>query len=381
MLYLTVHQIGVRGKSMNIQKDNARMIEEDKNIKLKDDFELLDIMLADSKNQPPLYQAGPYWISMAENAASEIKRCGIADFRNSTNHIGLSFSDSLNIDVRNGYTQGWKRRLVRRLTEIFPLSKIFDSQVKWTEVYANQNIIYIQEILNLNERTRNLLEKYIVPYSLLGKCLRKAVIDGNYYSTHYLAILEKHDNLASYINFNEASSIFEIGGGFGANVHLLLENYKNIKKVLYLDIPPNLYTGTQYLKAFYGKAVYDYRSLKHLDKIKFSADDNVEIFCIAPWQIENFISPIDIFMNTNSFIEMPNKVVENYTNKIVGFHGSMDTAIALTSYDGFDLNTTIDPNELPKFFPDRKFNDFEKNRFFDSTRKNYFFVSPGKFSF
>ena len=64
---------------------------------------------------------------------------------------------------------------------------------------------------------------------------------------------------------------FEIGGGVGTNVHLVLENYKNIRKVLYLDIPPNLYVGTQYLKAFYGNAVSDYRTLKTLDSIKFSS--------------------------------------------------------------------------------------------------------------
>ena len=364
---------------MNIQKNLIPSTEGDQNIELKDDLELLDIMLIDSKSQPHLYHPGPYWATKAKNAANEIKRCGIADFRGSANLIGLSYADNLYIDIRNAYNHGL-RRLPLWLTKTYPLSKIYESQVRWTESYANENIIYAQEILNIKENTRVLLKKYTVPYSLLGKCLRKAEIDGHDYSIHYLNLLEQHDNIASRIKFNDAYSIFEIGGGFGTSIHLLLENYKNIRKVLYLDIPPNLYVGTQYLKAFYGTAVFDYRALKHLDSIKFSADDNIEIFCIAPWQIEKFESAVDIFMNSHSFVEMPNNVVKNYVDKFNGFPESINAAIVLTTYDGFNLNTTFHPSELPKFFKDRKFDYFEVDRLLDSSRKNLFFVSPGKFS-
>jgi putative sugar O-methyltransferase len=352
----------------------------DRNIQLKDDLELLNIMVKDSKNQDTLYKPGPYWITQTENAVNEIIRCGIADFRGSSNLIGLSFADNLLIDSRNRYNHGLKR-LARWLTRTQPLSKIYESQVRWTESYAFQNIIYAQEILHLKEKTRNLLKKYTVPYSLLGHCLSKAEIDGHEYSIHYLNLLEQHDNIASRIKFNDAYSIFEIGGGFGTNIHLLLENYKNIRKVLYLDIPPNLYVGTQYLKAFYGTAVFDYRSLKHLDSIKFSANDDIEIFCIAPWQIEKFKSGADILMNSHSFVEMPQNVVKNYVDKFNRFHDSMNSAIALTTYDGFDLSTTFHPKELPKFFENWKFDYFEVETLLNSSKKNLFFVSPGKLSF
>jgi len=170
----------------------------------------------------------------------------------------------------------------------------------------------------------------------------------------------------------------KLGGGFGANIHLLLENYKNIRKVLYLDIPPNLYVGTQYLKAFYGKAVFDYKALAHLDSIKFSTDDNIEIFCIAPWQIEKFQSEVDIFMNSNSFVEMPRNVVKNYVDKFNRFPGSENAAVALSTYSNFDLNTTFHPNELPKFFYNKEFESFEKYYLLNSSIKNIYFLSSGK---
>ena len=213
---------------MNIQKSLIPSTEGDQNIELKDDLELLDMMLTDSKSQPPLYHPGPYWATKAKNAANEIKGCSIADFRGSSNLIGLSYADNLYIDIRNAYNHGL-RRLARWLTKTYPLSKIYESQVRWTESYANESITYAQEILNIKEKTRNLLKKYTIPYSLLGKCLRKVDIDGHDYSIHYLNLLEQHDNIASRIKFNDAYSVFEIGGGFGTNIHLLLENYKNIQ--------------------------------------------------------------------------------------------------------------------------------------------------------
>jgi len=346
-------------------------------MELIDDFNLLDIMIADSNLQSSFYHPGPYWASKAKNTVNEIKRCGIKDFRGSTNCIGLSYADNLFIDVRNEYNYGL-RSIACLLTKLFPFNKIHNMQVKLTESYANLNIIYIQELLNLNDKTRYLLGKYSIPYSILGNCLNKVIIDGKEYSIHYLNLLEQHDNISKMINFKEARSIFEIGGGFGVNVHLLLENYKNIKKVLYLDIPPNLYVGTQYLKAFFGNQVFDYHTLKNRDLIQFSLNDNLEIFCIAPWQIENFKDKIDIFINSHSFVEMPEAVIKNYAEKILALPESKNCLLALTSYDNFDITTTIDPRKLPLFFAGRNFIFFEERTLLESKRKNFFFVSTEK---
>lgn len=364
---------------MNVQRQPVSSTGVDQNVKLEDDLELLDIMLVDAEHQQPLYNPGPYWAAKARNAAKEIKKYGIADFRGSTNLIGMSYADNLCIDIRNSYNHGLKK-LALWLTKIFPVNRIFDSQVRLTEVRANEAIAYAQEVIRLKEKDRRLLEKYLVPYSLVGKCLTKAEIDGQGYSTHYLSLLEQHDNIASHIDFKKAYSIFEIGGGFGTNVHLLLENYKNIRKVLYLDIPPNLYVGTQYLKAFYGDSVIDYRASRDLKSIKFSDDETLEIYCIAPWQIENFAGTIDVFMNSHSFVEMPKEVARNYAAKFSGFSESADAAIALTTYGWYNLDSTYLPSELPTFFEGRKFECFEAGTLLDSSEKNLFFVSSGKLS-
>lgn len=362
---------------MSIQN---RFPEKNENIYLKDDFILLDLMVNDSEYQSTLYKPGPYWSSKAKNSVIEIKRCGISDFRGSTNLIGLSYADNLLIDVRNSLNYSLKNKLLKFITSIYPFNKIYESQVRWTEFYAKESILYAQEILKSKDKTKKLLGKYNIPYSLLGNCQSKVKINDIDISIHYLNLLEQHDNISSHINFNFANSVFEIGGGFGANIHILLENYKNIRKVLYLDIPPNLYVGTQYLKAFYKDSVLDYRDLKNKNSINFSNNDDLEIFCITPWQIEQFEGEIDILMNSHSFVEMPKNVVKNYVDKFNNFLNSKDSAVSLTTYDCFDLNTTFHPNELPEFFTDKKFEYLEFETHLNSSSKNLFFISGGKLS-
>lgn len=376
----TANCIQSKGDDEDMEKHLLLPKESEQKIAIKDDFELLDIMLNDSKSQPPLYQPGPYWATKSKNTEIEIKRCGLGEFRGSNNAVGLSYADNLLVDVRDLYNHDFKKRFLRCLANTYPLNIILKAQIRCTESHANKSIVYAQEILNLKERTKELLRKYHFPYSLLGDCLAKANIDGQDLSIHYLDILEHHDNIASHINFNEAKSAFEIGGGFGTNVHLLLENYKNIRKILYLDIPPNLYVGTQYLKAFYGDAVIDFRSLRNQDSIKFSANDNLEIFCIAPWQIERIESPVDIFMNSRSFAEMPKDTVKNYIDNFKRLPESKDSAIALITYEHHDPDTLLHPNEWLKLFKGRKFDSFEADTLLDSSSKNFYFVSPGKLS-
>lgn len=344
---------------------------------LNDNYELLNLMLKDQEKQSKLYHPGVYWLSKTKNAINEIKKYGISAFRGTKNAIGQSYTDSVLFDVRKNYGTNLILRIVRWITTLFPLNKIYDSQIRLTGAYASRNNIFAQEIINIKPKVRELLENFEVPYSLLGECFFKVSRDGREYSVHYLNLLEEHSNIAKYIDFNKVYSVFEIGGGFGTNIHLLLENYPNIKKVLYLDIPPNLYVGTQYLKAFYGDLVIDYSISKDLDEIKFSTDDNLEIFCIAPWQIEKFQDSVDVFMNSHSFVEMPKDIVKNYIDKLNDFPKSINTAISLTSYDYFDVDTTIDPNELPNYFQDREFNCFESEQLLDSSRKNIYYVSPG----
>ena len=167
------------------------------------------------------------------------------------------------------------------------------------------------------------------------------------------------DKLSKSFDFKNIISFFEIGGGFGANIHFLITNFPNIKKILYLDLVPNIYVGTEYLRHHYKEKVKDYLELRNLDKINFSKNNELEIFCIPPWLIEKVETEIDHFHNAASFVEMPKTVINNYVKFIKKFKTK---EISLISYDHLipfdhlgliDLKTTCNPEELNSFFNDK----------------------------
>ena len=155
------------------------------------------------------------------------------------------------------------------------------------------------------------------------------------------------ENFSKFLNFNNFKSYFEIGGGFGSNIHFLLQNFENIRKVIYIDIVPNIYVGTLYLKNFFNNHVIDYTQTKKMEKIKFTDDESLEIICIPPWEIEKLDCKVDHFHNSASFVEMPKDVVLNYINYIKKLNTQ---SVSLLSYSKYNPKNTINPKSLGDFF-------------------------------
>ena len=179
------------------------------------------------------------------------------------------------------------------------------------------------------------------------------------------------NNLSKNFDFKNIKKYFEIGGGFGSNIHFLITNFPNIKKILYLDTVPNIYVGTEYLRHHYKEKVKDYLELRNLNKISFSKNNELEIFCVPPWLIENVDVEIDHFHNAASFVEMPKKVISNYVRFIKKFK-TQD--ITLISYGGFDLKTTFNPEELNNFF-DNKLSVSWKNSLIEEYNKKEIYLT------
>lgn len=348
-------------------------------VKIKDDYKLFEIMLNDEKFQNEIYKPGPYWLNKTKVAKNQIRKFGLSDFRESSSVIEPSFTDTLFIDMRKCWGGTFKLKLIKFVVEkVKPFSMLYDYQVNLTKFYAGSMLRFKQEVIKRHPRTQELLSKYKIPFSMLGCCMDYIEIDGNRISSHYLNLLEQFDRVAGKIDISKVKSIFEIGGGFGAHIHLLLTNYSNIKKVLYLDIPPNLYVGTQYLKAFFGEAVKDYNETRGFKEISFKDNDDLEIFAIAPWQIEKITAGIDILWNSHSFVEIPENIVAHYVKCIQGLPEHNSASIVLISYDQFDLKTTLDPDKLQKIFSMRQFNKYYFPSMIDNTRNNLYFISVGK---
>lgn len=322
---------------------------------IADDETLLALMLRDAARQNELYRPGHYWRRKASNTANQIRRKGIGDFRGASSTIGLSFADSIYTDVRHDLCGGLRSLLRVLLNSVFPFNRVFDTQVQLTRSYEAEVRRLKRSVLGASQRVHDLVGRYIIPPSLLGGCQDYVEVDGRRIATLYLYLLHQHDMIAGDCRFGEIVSMLEIGGGFGAYVHCLIENYPKLRKIVYLDIPPNLYIGTQYLRAIYGPAVIDYRSTRELSEIRFSHNDKLEILAIAPWQIERLRMTIDLFYNQQSFVEMPAEVVANYARWVAALPGFDRTRVVMLTNTLFDLRTSLDPERLPAFFPAKTF--------------------------
>ena len=338
---------------------------------IENDYKLVELMVKDSMSAEGIYSPGPYWKAKSKSALRQIKSLGISDFRGASNTIGLSFTDSLFFDVTLGHMTT-KSKIVDRVMSLPGLSHKQKNQVTLARGLWDEQMRWKGALLAGSRRVGELLGKYSIKNTISAGCVDSVQVDGQTIATHYLQVLDTHDHLASQLDYTSVSSMLEIGGGFGSYTHLLVSNYPNLKKILYLDIAPNLYIGTQYLKTHFPGSVQDYRDLRRKDSIQFSDDDNLEILCITPFQLPDFVGSLDLIHNAHSFVEMPREIITNYAN--ISLQSlSDDGAITLVSYDGFDENT-IPPQELPNYFGVK----FEQTIVPTLTpgRVNYHFIHP-----
>ena len=310
---------------------------------------LLDLLIKDEKKiDKELYSSGPYWNYKNRRAIIEIKKKGLKDFRGLTAGIGTSFADNLVLDIRNEFNM--KGRIVGKIFSLPILNIIFNGQINTTKNYLDSFIKNQAIVYKNSQNVQNLISKFKFKNTTDFGCVQSFEYLNKIYSCHYLNMAYRVNNLSKNFDFKNIKSYFEIGGGFGSNIHFLITNFPNIKKILYLDTVPNIYVGTEYLRHHYKEKVKDYLELRNLNKISFSKNNELEIFCIPPWLIEKVETEIDHFHNSASFVEMPKKVISNY----VKFIKNLSTReISLISYGGFDLKTTFNPEELNSFFDDK----------------------------
>ena len=332
---------------------------------------LLDKLIRDEKIiNKSLYSSGPYWDYKNSRTILEIKKKGLGDFRGSSAGIGTSFADNIPSDIRNEFNI--KGRIIGKIFSLPILYKVFKGQLNLTQNYIN-NFIKNQAIVYQNKKNvENLINKYHFKNTTEFGCIQIFEKLGIKYSTTYLLMADRIEKLSKSFNFKNINSFFEIGGGFGANIHFLITNFPNIKKILYLDVVPNIYVGTKYLELHFGKKVKNYLDLKNLDKISFQDNDELEILCIPPWLIENVDVEIDHFHNAASFVEMPKIVINNYVKFIRKFKTK---EISLISYDRYDPKTTFNPEQLNLFFDNKLKISWKNNLIEEYNRKLIYLTS------
>jgi len=308
------------------------------------------------KVEKTLYYPGPYWDYKTKKIAYWLKKNGLNNFRSIDSGVGASYTDGFSIDYRKEL--GFKGRLLSSVFSLPFLNKIFEKQVDIARKLFLEKIYFQSKILSKSEKVKLLLSKYKIENSVSFSCADKIRFENKEYSTHYLSFLERIDNLSSFSDFTKINSFMEIGGGYGGNIHLLVQNFKNLKKIIYVDIFPNLFVGTEYLKFHFGSAVKDYSLFHDSDEIRFSEDDELEIICIPSWALEKVKSKVDKFHNCASFQEMKVDQVRNYKRLIKNIldKNSIDLIVythpVKNALDPKVIHEIFDGNLTERRFPD-----------------------------
>lgn len=316
---------------------------------MQDDLKLLDMMVKDQLNQRDMYRPGPYWKRYSSRITKAIHADGLQDFR-SNSRIGKGYTDTVLMNPFDlSALDSLKSKVYKRIVEfpsfkrhfVNPYIRHIEKRFQQTQKYKDS---YYTNMLG--DWFSQFSKKYSLPDTLIEKPQDTISIHNYRIGMNYLTSFLRIHNYSKIVDFSKVKSVFEIGGGFGAFCHTLLQLFPNIRKYLYLDIPPILYVSTQYLKHLYKDEIIDYRQTRDLNSIHFSSNDTREIIAICPWQIEKTEANIDLFWNSASFQEMTKGMVINYTRHIGRMLRGNDSKLCLYVYKGGRPEKTLLPKEL-----------------------------------
>jgi putative sugar O-methyltransferase len=255
-----------------------------------------------------------YWHRRANRSLNEIIKKGIFDFRGHLSGIGIGYADHRNIDIRN--ILGKKEKMASIIFNLPILRSVYSKQLKLTKKYCYDYLNFKKQFYQNSPIVIKLLEKYKFENTVNFGAIDKIQYQNQDISTLHLIMANRMDFVDQKINLNEINSYCEIGGGFGANVQFLLSNFKNIKKVILIDIFPTIFILSEYLRSIYKKNVIDYTVIKQMNEIKFKKNNDLEIYCVPNFEAYKINDNIDHLHNAHSFVEMSSQQLEYYNNKI-----------------------------------------------------------------
>lgn len=287
---------------------------------MRNDPALLSLMLDDQASADDLYRPGPYWSGYQKRISAIIRKEGIENFRGDM-RIGKGFADTLSTRPLDGVDlNAFANGVIQLLPRLPGLNKVFGLYDHYLNAMTYRFLKF--KSLFYEAKFGNWLAELEavapLPDTLVGGPKDVVRIGEKDYAALYLNFLMRLENFrAAGVDFAHMRSVMEIGGGFGAMMHLMLSRFSGIRKIMYVDIPPMSYVGTQYLRHFYGDAVIDYAATRNRDRISFAKDDRLEIFVLCPWQVPRIADcSIDLLYNSASFSEMPPDIVKNYAAQI-----------------------------------------------------------------
>jgi len=342
---------------MGTNKKIANMSEKEIIPQVKNNIELLQLMLNDIKNVANIYKPTNYWQNYEKIFLPELQVEGLKDFRRRKNSVLSSFgaTDLLPLSRHINHLNIWGRkplalRIVNRLLQVKMLGKLYNYISRAISGVGLQEIrlLHYEIAKGYGERsgTKSISK---LEASTVGNPEDVFSINGKLYTTSILNYYIQYAYCNQFIGDNKIRTIMEIGSGSGKQIEVIKKLNPEICIYIF-DIPPQLYVCEQYLSAIFPESIVSYTETREMRSIPENSSGKIFIF--GNWKLPEITGlNYDLFINSASFQEMEPDVVLNYltyvdrqTNKYIFLHELMEGKKEAHSKGNFGVlsPTTID---------------------------------------
>jgi len=299
------------------------MIEITNSKQVKDDPELLELMMQDLKSASGLYKPTNFWSVYEKKFLPELGSLGLRNFRRRKDSILSSFAatDLIPTNIRQIRARGKNNKtripkfILRQLLRSKKIESYVEQLSKRYSFVSNDDINYLcyefAKIFGENCKAKS-IENF--EGSDIGNPENIFYNDGQMYTTSLLSFYLNYAYCCKFMNFDSIDSIMELGSGAGKQIELIKKLHPDLSFYVF-DIPPQLYVCEQYLSALFPGSVISYRQTRLMKNIPEKRKGKIFIF--GNWKIPEITNLVyDLFWNSTSFQEMEPEVVLNYLNYI-----------------------------------------------------------------
>lgn len=279
---------------------------------VKNEIDLLQLMLKDMKLSSNKYNPTNYWSVYEKEFLPELLALGLHVFRQRRNSILNKFgATDLIPEIPIDF---YKIKLFfNRFTKNSILIRKFLTSLNRLQcnIFLKNNIH--KKLNYVKKESKNTNKKDIdqLSISLNGNPEHFINYNGNVYTLDSLYRYLCYSYCSYFINFDKINLVVELGSGSGKQIEVLKKLHPNLTFIVF-DIAPQLYICEQYLKSIFPDSVVSYRNTRNIDNLSF---DKGNIYIFGAYQFELIKNiKVDLFWNCCSFQEMEPEVVLNYLN-------------------------------------------------------------------
>ena len=286
------------------------------NKKIIDDFPLCNEMMEDLNNK---YQVDTFWKNYESMNVTLLKHYGLKNFKNRPNSYGGTSTKKSFIPkgvllnrIINKLLRGFDKYIGIDWLR-FPFLDLFNYAVDDAKGIRENYGALILEMINLLPDADKLLN---IKDDLVGDPSDILKLRESQYSLQFIRYFYRLLMTNQFVDFKESNLFLEIGGGYGGFSEVLKKTYPNVK-IIFIDIPPQLYVAERYLKSVFPDKVAGYRDTKQMESINYDSFSDYDILILPPWDIEKIEDNlIDNFSNQSSFQEMSKNTVKSYCEQL-----------------------------------------------------------------